>query len=358
MGTVLLGARLVLVAVFTTAAVGKLLDLPGSRRALVDFGVSESIAGVGGTVLPLVELATAIGLLVRPSARVAAVVALLLLAGFVAGIGRALARGEAPDCHCFGTIHSAPAGRGQIARNIALAALAGFVLGAGPGPTIDGWVSARGASEFVAVVVGIMALALLAASLQTWRENRRLREELADVQKIAAAMPPGLPVGALAPSFAVRDADGEVLTLDALRARGQAIALMFVSPGCGPCSSLVPEAEAAGWRDAFGNNLTLALVGAGTMARYEAAERRVGGTPSEIREQVPEVAREIDELHELFAAYRLFATPSAVIVTPEGTIASATVNGRPAIEALIRLTLARRGATGLTVSRPVAASFA
>ncbi|MCA1645961.1 MAG: hypothetical protein LC797_11025 [Chloroflexi bacterium] len=350
MGTVLLGARLVLVAVFTTAAVGKLLDLPGSRRALVDFGVSESIAGVGGTALPLVELATAVGLLVRPSARVAAAVALVLLVGFVAGIGRALARGEAPDCHCFGTIHSAPAGRGQIGRNVVLAALAGFVLGAGPGPTVDGWVSARGASEFTAVFVGIVALALLAASLQTWRENRRLREELTDVQKIAAAMPPGLPVGALAPGFAVRDPDGEALTLDALRARGRPIALMFVSPGCGPCSSLVPEAEAAGWRDAFGDSLTLALVGAGTMARYVLAETRIGGTPSEIRDAEPELAREIDELHELFGTYRLFATPSAVIVTPEGTIASATVNGRPAIEALIRLTLARRGAPGIAIS--------
>src|SRR5579864_2588346 len=102
MATVALALRLVLAAVFLTASVGKLLDLKGSRRAVRDFGVPERAAGFVGTALPLAELAVALALVFRPSARWGAAVALLLLLGFIAGIARALARGEQPDCHCFG----------------------------------------------------------------------------------------------------------------------------------------------------------------------------------------------------------------------------------------------------------------
>jgi len=64
----------------------------------------------------------------------------------------------------------------------------------------------------------------------------------------------------------------------------------------------------------------------------------------ELYESDPAFAAGVDELYELFARFRLVATPSAVVVTPEGTIGSATVDGRPAIEALIRRTAA--GTTG------------
>ena len=54
--------------------------------------------------------------------------ALALLLLFVAGISINLARGKKPECHCFGQLHSAPAGWRTLARNGALAAIAGFVL--------------------------------------------------------------------------------------------------------------------------------------------------------------------------------------------------------------------------------------
>jgi hypothetical protein len=69
-----------------------------------------------------------------------------------------------------------------------------------------------------------------------------------------------------------------------------------------------------------------------------------------VYERDPVLAEEADELNGVLAAYRLTATPSAVLVTPEGTIASATVDGRLAIEALIRLAVTRRGAPGLRVA--------
>jgi hypothetical protein len=42
-----------------------------------------------------------------------------------------MARGEAPDCHCFGQLHSESAGWRTLARNGLLAAIAGFVVLAG-----------------------------------------------------------------------------------------------------------------------------------------------------------------------------------------------------------------------------------
>jgi hypothetical protein len=47
---------------------------------------------------------------------------------FAIGISVNLARGRTPDCHCFGQLHSAPAGWKTLARNRVLAVVAGFVL--------------------------------------------------------------------------------------------------------------------------------------------------------------------------------------------------------------------------------------
>ena len=62
MPTIVLGLRILLAVVFVTAGVGKLLDLAGSRQAVRDFGVPDSLAGAVGTLLPGVELATGVAL--------------------------------------------------------------------------------------------------------------------------------------------------------------------------------------------------------------------------------------------------------------------------------------------------------
>ena len=53
-------ARIVLAAVFALAAVTKLADLDGARRAARDFGVPERLAPAVGTLLPVAELAVAV----------------------------------------------------------------------------------------------------------------------------------------------------------------------------------------------------------------------------------------------------------------------------------------------------------
>ena len=129
-------ARVLLALVFATAAVGKFADPVGSRRALEDFGLSQRYLKPGGVLLPAAELAIAVALLFQPTARWGAVGALVLLLVFIAAIARAMARGEAPDCHCFGQISSAPAGPRTLIRNAVLAVPVLLVAVDGPGQSL------------------------------------------------------------------------------------------------------------------------------------------------------------------------------------------------------------------------------
>src|SRR5436190_7971658 len=99
--TVLIAARLGLAAVFVVAALAKLADLPGSRRALEDFGVPSGLVPAGAVALPICELIAAVLLIPASTARAGAVLAVVLLLAFIAGIAAALRRGKTPECHCF-----------------------------------------------------------------------------------------------------------------------------------------------------------------------------------------------------------------------------------------------------------------
>ena len=142
MHAALLCARVMLAAVFALAAVTKLADLAGSRAAVAGFGVPATAAAWLGTVLPLLELAVAFALLPAAVAQIGALGAAALLVLFAAAIARSMVRGEAPDCHCFGQLHSQPAGGRALARNLVLAGVAVFVLAAGAGghePSATAW---------------------------------------------------------------------------------------------------------------------------------------------------------------------------------------------------------------------------
>src|ERR671911_470422 len=143
MDAALLIARLLLAAVFTLAGVAKLSDLKGSRRAIIEFGLPAVLASHLALLLPLAELGVGVALIPASSAWWGALGALGLLLLFVVGISINLARGRKPDCHCFGQLHSAPAGWQTLARNGVLAAVASFVLwegyDGGAGPSALSW---------------------------------------------------------------------------------------------------------------------------------------------------------------------------------------------------------------------------
>ena len=326
MTTAVLAIRMLLAAVFAVAGIAKLRDLEGSRAAMRDFGVPAGLAGPAGVLLPLAELAVAVALVPTPTARWAAVAALLLLLAFIWGIANALRRGEAPDCHCFGQLHSAPAGRGTLARNAALAALAVIVVAEAPGAALDDWVAARTAAELVAVGAGIAAVAFGAGWLYMWRERRGLLRQLGRAQRLATSAAPGVPIGSRAPDFSLPNLQGETVTFDALLARGRPLLMVFVSPGCEQCVELLPKL--ARWQRSLADRLTLVLVSTGSVERNRPIFEEQG---------ISEVL--LQEFMEVSDAFRIRGTPSAVFITADGTVATNPAETVFGIEPLLRTAL-------------------
>jgi peroxiredoxin/uncharacterized membrane protein YphA (DoxX/SURF4 family) len=323
MDGVALWASILLAVVFATAAASKFADQVGTRQALADFGMPSRSLKAFGVLLPLAEIAIAIALLFEPTARWAAIGALALLVVFMVAIARAMARGEAPDCHCFGQISSSPVGPRTLIRNAVIAVPAVFVVAYGPGESIDAWISARSAAELAAVAAGVAAIALAVAGLHLWRQNRHLRQDLARANEALGVFPPGLPVGAPAPRFSLPSIDGETTTLDDLIGRGRPVALVFVSPGCGPCVDMF--GDLARWQSTLADRITIALLATGK------------------KEQLREVIRDhrlsnvlVQKDSEVFHAYRAAATPSVVIVGADGNVASQTRSTQVLVETLVR----------------------
>src|SRR5947209_18681888 len=135
----------------------------------MDFGVPATLAGPGGTLLPLAELLVAVLLLPTATTWWGALGALILLLVFVAGISYNLACGRTPDCHCFGQLHSAPAGWPTLIRNGLLAAIAASVVRLGPyyaDPNVLGWFSALTVAQRIELCGAVLVLALLAT--ESW----------------------------------------------------------------------------------------------------------------------------------------------------------------------------------------------
>jgi peroxiredoxin len=348
MDIVILFARLLLAAVFVVAGVAKLADREGSRRAVADFGVPSALAAPLGILLPLAELAVAAALIPTSTAFWGAVGALVLLLLFVAGIGANLARGRRPDCHCFGQLHSSPAGWSTLARNGVLAAIAALLVWRGlegeVGPSVIGWIGALSTAQLLVLAGGTVVLALLAVQwfflFGVLRQNGRLLARLNAVEErlAAAGLAPsengahrtsGLAVGSPAPAFALQDLDGEEVTLDGLRARGKPVMLMFTDPSCEPCMDLLPDVGR--WQQQYAGKLTIALVGRGSVEE-NSAEASEHGVENVLLQEDWEVAD----------AYEIDATPGAVVVSPEGIIGSPVAQGPDEVEALLAQAVGER----------------
>jgi peroxiredoxin len=351
--TLLLGfARLLLCVVFLIAGMAKLADLSGSRAALRAFGVPAVFVSPFGMLLPLAELAVVVALVPTISTWWGTLGALALLLLFVAGIAYNLARGRTPDCHCFGQLHSAPAGWSTLIRNLVLAAIAGFVVVFGrstPSLGIVDWLAVLTVPQWAIVLVGVILLAMLLGEgwllfqvmVQQGRLLLRVEAVEARLAEVGlAAVPPatagtaGLPVGTPAPSFALPSLSGETTTLQALRALSKPIVLLFSDPGCGPCNALLPEIGR--WQREYAAKVVVVLLSRGTAEANRPRATEYGLTHV-LLQQDREVAQ----------AYQASGTPSAVLIRRDATIGSSLAQGAEAIRALI----------GSAVNLPVLNSF-
>ena len=330
MDSFVVGVQVLLAGVFALAGGAELFDLRGSRRAVADFGVPVGAASVLGVVLPLVELATAVALLVPATGRVGAIAALVLLVCFVAGVAKAMRKGLDVDCGasapCIRRWREAPPSRGMRSRGVG-----GICRRARP-RHIDDWIADRTTGELVAAAAILLALAgaadggsgsriatcgalrqrepPAARTSRAWRRSRNPRA-------CRWARPhPASNCGTCR----------EVQTLDSLLAPGLPVVLTFMAAGCGPCGKLRPEL--ARWQTAFGDRLTVAIISS--------------GSTEHIREKWQEVGVEdvlVDSPDKMLLAYRLRATPASVLIAPDGTIASMPARGIHGAEVLFRQAL-------------------
>jgi hypothetical protein len=245
---VLLGARLLLAAVFAVAAGGKLVSRSRTVETLAEFGVPESIRRPVAIALPLAELAIAVALLPAATAAWAALAAVLLLAAFTAAVARTLMQGREVDCNCFGSLGPSRISRWTLARNVLLLALAGGIAIAAqsdPGTSAVAWVGNLDTAG-LALLCGGVAIVLAALNFgffwQLMRQNGRLLGELEALRAGGgAAAPSGPQPGDLAPSFALPALGGGGLALDGLLAAGRGLVVVVTDPGCGACEPLLPE---------------------------------------------------------------------------------------------------------------------
>jgi thiol-disulfide isomerase/thioredoxin len=341
MDVLLLCTRVLLAAIFTLAGVTKALDRAGSRKALADFGLAEQLVIPAALVLPIVELAIAILLLLTRLAYLGASAALGLLILFAIIISISLLKGNTPDCHCFGQIHSGPISWALVVRNGVLAILAASILWRGAGMSIVPlvrrvtevalaqplpWVAAG-----LAVGGLIVQLFLLVALFQ---QNGRLMLRIENLERGAASFTPpppaaaGLPIGCQAPSFEFSSENGRV-SLETLLIRGRPIVLVFTEPNCGPCLELLPEV--ARWEGQFTEEVTFVII---SRASEPGNGRR--NTNYAFQNIAWQENREISE------SYKVYGTPAAVVVRPDGRIGSFLASGRPAIQALFMFLLYMR----------------
>jgi peroxiredoxin/uncharacterized membrane protein YphA (DoxX/SURF4 family) len=341
----LVSARLVLAAIFLIAGGAKLVDPAGGRQALIGFGVPQRIAPALVIALPLAELAIAVALIPVSLAWFGAVGALIILLVFVVAIGVNLALGRKPDCHCFGQLHSAPAGWPTLGWNAALACAAGYLAWEGridPGPSLVSWFGDLTAAERAILLGGFLGLTLLAGQtallVQILKQQGRILLRLDGLDAKSAggatagqsqAMVAGLPIGSPAPTFRMNSLNGEALTLENLLAGGKPVLLLFTNPNCGPCQALLREVSS--WQHQHSAKLTIALVSEGTAAdnRAKIPERGLSRVLIQQKREVAEI-------------YQAWGTPSAVVIRPDGAIGSPLAQGADAIRALVAQSLSGR----------------
>ncbi len=349
-GVITVIASLLLACVLVVAGIAKLGDPRGAREAAKAFGLPGRFAGLVARGLPLVEIAIAVLLLPTATRWWAALAALGLLLAFCAAIARVMARGEAPDCHCFGRLHSAPAGWATLARTGLLAALAGVVVAAGrddTDPSVVGWTSDLDTTTWLLLALAAALVAVFGvggfAVLHVMRSygrvlvrleavEERLRAAGFDLREPDEIPELGLEPGTAAPAFTLSSVDGDRVSLDDFRDAGKPILVLFTSATCGPCSVLMPTV--AEWQRERADDLTVVLVGS--------------GDPEAIRTDAEEhglVNVLLDDGSATYDEYQANGTPSAVLIGDDGAVASWLAAGSDWIESLVQQALAGLGRT-------------
>ena len=143
--------RLVMGVVFLVAGLSKLSNLAIAELSVKSYQLlPNDVAAVVGVVLPILEVALAVLLLLGVGTRVTAILLSVMLVAFIVGIGSLWARGIIAQCGCFGgtlIMTEAPSYPLEIARDcLMLLATVWLVIWPRTFLSVDGWLS-RGRND-------------------------------------------------------------------------------------------------------------------------------------------------------------------------------------------------------------------
>ena len=319
MDALILNLRFLLFAVFFIAAVGKFADLRGSSTAMESFGVPKKLSPALGLLLPLLEMVLALSMLSVSVSWLGAVLSLLLFAAFIAGMVWQLSKGKAPECHCFGAIHSEPIGKASLVRNVVFA-LCSLAL-VFRGKSAQGLsLSELSGDLLVTTVIQLATISVLLILLMNAKRTIKALERGLGIERVEERENTGhpadaLPIGAPVPAFEVPNAAGRIVTFEDLMLRSAPLVLFFVGPNCAPCAALLPEMLE--WKKEFAGRLDLVLVTTGgvdeNIAKFE------GFPPEDIL---------IQKNRELSKKFRANWTPAAVLISADRIASRVAVGDR------------------------------
>lgn len=130
-------ARLCIGGVFLASGIAKLADRPGTAASMARYPFLPSGSGkMLGFILPLLELAVGVMLLLGLYTIYAALAAICLFALFSVLILYDLATGSNQSCHCFGKLSDEKLTPLALVRNLLLILLALIIV-----PNYEGWLS-------------------------------------------------------------------------------------------------------------------------------------------------------------------------------------------------------------------------
>lgn len=331
----LLIIRIILFGVFSVAGIAKLFDPKGSRKALFDFGVPPVIVPPLVYFLPILEISTGVLLLFSETSWIGAVSAAGLLGIFSAGMAYQMAKGNAPDCHCFGQLHSEPVGPSGLVRNLGLLISAIFILAQGRASQGISLSGVNGNSMQVlfgtTVILFLIAILIFLKKVSAQQTQIMRRIELMElvgrdggtVERDDVTHPhEGLPIGAVFPDHELPDVTGRIVTLADIKAKQLPTLYFFVSPTCSPCRALLPEFE--NWQAELAGQVEVVFVSSGSA---EENLEKFGGKDG--RMILLQKEREFAE------TLRAQWTPTAILMNANGRVASHVAAGDTAIRSLV-----------------------
>jgi len=193
------------------------------------------------------------------------------------------------------------------------------------------WVAENAGVVILGGFASAFAVAQVFLMFQILRQQGRILVHLDEIQTggtvgKSASTPAsriGLPVGAPAPAFRLPTLAGTEAGLPDLLDSDKSLILVFVHPGCGPCSTLLPEI--AHWQSDGADGPRVIVVSE--------------GKPEENRLIFASHQSELVLLqkgHEVSDSFRAYGTPAAVVVGADGRIASSIAAGAEGIRVLVK----------------------